>query len=200
MSDLRRDLVGTIRSAWQNVLAGRPDLAADLRHMLEHTADLSLGTPARESENSAAHRHLGPAVVLAESGPLGEVARALAPVGLTLPWGYNYPDQDPDLAANVAFAELVGPSGPFLSNRLRLGFTLMGPRLLYPDHAHPAIELYHVMAGRPTWTADGVTTEREAGEFVLHPSEVSHAMRTYDEPLLAIYAWRGDIVSPSRYT
>ena len=32
---------------------------------------------------------------------------------------------------------------------------------------------------------------REAGEVIHHASNVSHAMRTGEEPLLAIYLWRG---------
>lgn len=32
---------------------------------------------------------------------------------------------------------------------------------------------------------------RQAGEVIHHASNVSHAMRTGDEPLLALYIWRG---------
>ena len=32
---------------------------------------------------------------------------------------------------------------------------------------------------------------RAAGEVIHHPSNVSHAMRTGDEPLVALYLWRG---------
>lgn len=32
---------------------------------------------------------------------------------------------------------------------------------------------------------------REAGEVIHHASDVSHAMRTGKEPLLALYIWRG---------
>ena len=38
---------------------------------------------------------------------------------------------------------------------------------------------------------NGGFVRREAGEVIHHPSNVSHAMRTGAEPLLAIYLWRG---------
>ncbi len=38
---------------------------------------------------------------------------------------------------------------------------------------------------------DGAFREREAGEVIHHASNVSHAMRTGAEPLLAFYLWRG---------
>jgi hypothetical protein len=33
--------------------------------------------------------------------------------------------------------------------------------------------------------------ERPAGTFIHHPSNISHAMKTGEEPLLALYLWRG---------
>ena len=38
------------------------------------------------------------------------------------------------------------------------------------------------------------------GALVLHPSGVVHAMRTHEEPLLAVYTWTGeDVRTPSVY-
>ena len=38
---------------------------------------------------------------------------------------------------------------------------------------------------------EGAFRSREAGEVIHHASNVNHAMRTGEEPLLALYIWRG---------
>jgi mannose-6-phosphate isomerase-like protein (cupin superfamily) len=67
-------------------------------------------------------------------------------------------------------------------------------------HAHPARELYLVLSGRALWTAGTLSTQQNPGAFVFHPSGVAHAMQTAAEPLLALYSWRGDIMTPPYYT
>lgn len=116
-----------------------------------------------------------------------------------LPWRYGY-DSRPDapgLEDRMAWAELIGPKAPIVSNVVGFGLTLIGPRTYYRPHRHPAVELYAVVTGTALWTADGVTAVRPPGSFILHPENVVHAMQTQNEPLLAVYSWTGDIVSPS---
>lgn len=116
-----------------------------------------------------------------------------------LPWRYGYesrPDA-PGLEDRMAWAELIGPKAPIVSNAVGFGLTLIGPWTYYRPHRHPAVELYAVVAGTAFWTADGITDLRPPGSFILHPENVVHAMQTKDEPLLAVYSWTGDIVSPS---
>jgi hypothetical protein len=38
---------------------------------------------------------------------------------------------------------------------------------------------------------EGGYRRREAGEIIHHTSNMNHAMRTGEEPLLALYLWRG---------
>ena len=131
-----------------------------------------------------------------------EVRAALSALADRLPWRFSYaPRADaPDLAERVAWAELVGPSAPIRSDRLCVGVTLIAPHTLYPDHRHPAIELYRVLSGTATWSAAGVARPVPPGEWVLHPSGVVHAMRTGAEPLLALYTWSGeDVVTTSSW-
>ena len=45
---------------------------------------------------------------------------------------------------------------------------------------------------------DGAFRRRAAGEVIHHASNVSHAMRTGDEPLLAFYLWRGGPLARAR--
>jgi len=128
-----------------------------------------------------------------------EIAGVLGRIGPDLPWRYGYaarPDQ-PGLEAAMGWAEIVGPAAPFRSDDVCFGLTLIGPDTHYLPHRHPAVELYHVLAGTAAWSAAGVTSLRPPGSLILHPANLVHAMRTGPEPLLALYSWTGDVVSPS---
>lgn len=129
------------------------------------------------------------------------VADALTVLSVPLPWRYHYPARAdvPDLAERIGFAELIGPAGPLIAESTRIGLTLMAPETFYPWHAHPAVELYVVISGTARWMT--ATSDRELlpGACVRHLSNEPHAMRTQREPLLALYAWSGDIASPAVY-
>jgi hypothetical protein len=128
---------------------------------------------------------------------------AIRSVAFHLPWRYSYARRSdaPGLQNNMAFAEIIGPAAPYVSERVCLGLTLIGPNTFYPPHWHPAIELYYVAAGEATWTANGLSRRNPPGTFILHGPKVIHAMQTHQEPLLAVYTWSGeDIRSPSVYT
>lgn len=130
------------------------------------------------------------------------VLNALKPALPFLPWKYNYeprPDM-PDLGNQMGWGEILGPEAPFHDDHFCYGFTLLGKNTFYPAHYHPATELYVVLSGHAEWTLDGVSKVRNPGEFILHPSNHVHSMRTNDEPLLALYTWSGeDVVTLSKY-
>jgi mannose-6-phosphate isomerase-like protein (cupin superfamily) len=131
-----------------------------------------------------------------------DVRAAFLPLLPDLPWRYGYtPRPDlPGLENRMGWAELIGPLAPFRSDRVCLGLTAIGTHTRYPEHAHPAVEVYFVISGTARWTADGISHERPPGSYILHPANIVHAMETGDEPLLAAYTWSGDIVSPSIYS
>ena len=133
--------------------------------------------------------------------PANAIVQALGALAVPLPWHYHYPRRDdaPDLAARIGFAELIGPRGPLIADGSRVGFTLMAPHTFYPLHRHPAVELYVVMAGTAAWIAPPVEQVVPPGGMVLHPMNQPHAMRTAAEPLLALYAWHGEIDTPATY-
>lgn len=141
------------------------------------------------------------ALLAAARSPLSNVAKAIAPVSGLLPWHYSYPTEpgQDGLADRIAFAEIIGPKAPLTEPNSRLGFTLMAPHTFYPMHAHPAVELYLVVSGHAAWLSPGTEEVVPPGGFVLHRTALPHAMRTTDEPLLALYAWQGDLDSPSVY-
>ena len=132
-----------------------------------------------------------------ETEPLLELIKEVADY---LPWKYNYEDRS-DLGSYLGWAELIGPEAPFRTSEYCLGFTLISPNTLYPEHKHPATELYKVLSGRADWTLEGVTTSKSPGDVILHPSNKVHKMETHDETLVALYTWTGnDVVTLSTYT
>jgi mannose-6-phosphate isomerase-like protein (cupin superfamily) len=125
----------------------------------------------------------------------------LAKVRERLPWVYHYPPRsaEPGLSTRIAFAELIGPDGPMLARGVRVGLTLIAPHTVYPMHAHPAVELYWVISGHASWATHAGDRIAPPGDFVLHRSGEPHAMRTSQEPLLALWGWSGDIDAPATY-
>lgn len=184
------------RSTQRDVLGGE---IARVVSLLEPRPPLT-GTFTRNTHPCT--RHLE-AALRAGSAGTADLLALIAPVAYDLPWRYSYAKRDdaPGIENNIAFAEIIGPEAPFKSLQVCLGLTLIGPETLYPVHLHPAIEIYYVAAGTATWTADGVASENPPGTFILHPSNVVHAMQTHREPLLAVYSWSGeDVVTLSAYT
>jgi mannose-6-phosphate isomerase-like protein (cupin superfamily) len=130
------------------------------------------------------------------------LAQALAPLLPRLGWTYGYPPDPrwPDLPSSIAFAQIVGPDGLCDNETVHLGLTLMRPRTYYPLHSHPAIELYLTLSGNARWRVAGQPfAVQPPGNLILHESGVPHAMETGEEPLLALYTWRGDLVTSPVY-
>jgi len=159
---------------------------------------------------------------LAKPGPSGDVAPETVPVCDMLPEILFYASLEPPpmarLAASVASlaprlawrprpgaekegaaflaghanAYVVGPGGLEPRDDVFVGISLMAPGLRYPDHDHPPEEVYISLAGGEwkkgdeDWQAPGI------GGLVHNPPGIVHAMRTKDEPLLAIWClWAG---------
>lgn len=155
--------------------------------------------PARapNPQSLPACEHLPAALALGGGGPERALADGLARLAPALRWTYGYPPDPrwPGLERRIAFTDFLGgATGVWPSERLLLGFTLIAPHTAYPAHAHPAIELYLVVAGTATWQlGDAPGALRPPGAAILHPSGEAHAMITGDEPLLALFTWRGDL-------
>lgn len=111
-----------------------------------------------------------------------------------LRWGQTYTAADfgQHFIDRYGWVELFGTRGHFANAQLAAGFLVLGPDIEYPDHHHIAEELYIPLTGGTSWRmGDEPFRLRSAGEIVHHASNVSHAMRTGSEPLLALYLWRG---------
>jgi quercetin dioxygenase-like cupin family protein len=176
-------------------------LGRELEHILTilpEKADIPLKPPSGAPHPIA--RHIDAALAPAESR-IEDILAPLRRVAAILPWRYSYtPRADaPGLEHRVAWAEFVGPVAPIASDEVCLGVTLIAPHTLYPLHRHNAVETYFVLSGTATWTAAGRSQTQPPGSFILHPSNIVHAMQTWDEPLLAVYTWSGDVHSTSVY-
>jgi len=122
------------------------------------------------------------------------LVRSIVENAQSLKWGQTYRAEDfgEIFLQNYGWVELFGTRGHFANDRIAGGFLLLGPHIHYPDHHHIAEEIYIPLTGGAEWRAgDTGFRKRPAGEVIHHASNVVHAMRTGDAPLLAFYIWRG---------
>lgn len=132
-----------------------------------------------------------------------DVAAALAEIEEFLRWKQNPNYSDAVMGEgymdNYAYTEIIGPDGFFPGADFLMGLMLLGPRRLYPDHHHPAPELYWLLTGPSDWRRSREDfRERAAGETIWHAPLVTHATRTGDSPLLAVWAWTQDVNQAAR--
>jgi hypothetical protein len=103
----------------------------------------------------------------------------------------------PAFLGRYGYAVLAGPpSGPsalVTHTGLAFGVLLLGPETTYPNHVHPAAELY-LPLGTARWSASGrPLAERAAGVPIVHVPNEPHETRTGEAPLAAIYVWLGEL-------
>ncbi|CDX40375.1 conserved hypothetical protein [Mesorhizobium sp. ORS 3359] len=111
-----------------------------------------------------------------------------------LGWGQTYSAADfgQGFIDNYGWLEVFGTRGHFVNDAVAGGLLILGPNIVYPDHHHIAEEIYIPLTGGTEWRmGEGDFHIRDAGEVIHHASNVSHAMRTGKEPLMALYLWRG---------
>lgn len=137
--------------------------------------------------------HLDRIAELASAGgkPL---ARFVADRRDELRWGQTYTAADfgQGFIDNYGWLEVFGTRGHFVNEEVAAGLLILGPDIVYPDHHHIAEEIYIPLTGGTEWRmGESGFHVRDAGEVIHHASNVSHAMRTGKEPLMALYLWRG---------
>jgi hypothetical protein len=138
-------------------------------------------------------RHLDDAADLAPPAAK-PLVQWLAQQRNVLRWGQTYTEADFGKAFidNYGWLEVFGTRGHFANDEVAAGLLILGPEIVYPDHHHVAEEIYIPLTGGTEWRmGESGFRQREAGEVVHHAANVSHAMRTGREPLLALYIWRG---------
>jgi quercetin dioxygenase-like cupin family protein len=131
-------------------------------------------------------------------GPLGELSPHLRWVQNP---NYVAAPPSPDFLENYGYVVLAGPGGLVPTDSLAMGILLLGPRTHYPTHRHPAVEIYVVAAGEAEWRKGKSSWRREPpGGVIRHETMMPHATRTLEEPLLAVYVWRGDLKTHAKIT
>lgn len=186
---LKRDL--------DHLLDGVRDFLADLggEPAAGFVAGIDWSMPGRDLAPGGLHClvHLARAAAIAGQGG-SPLALFLRDHAAGLHWGQTYSADDfgQEFLDNYGWLEVFGARGHFANDAIAGGFLLLGPGIEYPDHHHVAEELYIPLTGATVWRMGGGPWQvRAAGEIIHHASNVSHAMRTGDEPLLAFYLWRG---------
>lgn len=198
------ETVGHLIESIEAGLARRPGegVAASLGRL--RSQDLSqVAFRPTDARRVPACRYL-PQAVAATLALDSALAAAIAEAEDALHWRQNPNYSDAAMGQfgymdRYAYAELIGPTGAFAGDDFLLGLLLLGPDLHYPDHAHPAPELYWLLTGPSEWRrAAEPFAERAPGDTIWHPSRVVHATRTGAEPLLAVWFWTRDVSEPAR--
>lgn len=126
-----------------------------------------------------------------------EIAQALAASSPRLAWAQTYAADDlgASFLDRYGWTELLGQRGPVASERIAVGFLILGTEIEYPRHHHEAEEIYLPLSGTAEWLhGEEGWARRPPGAVIHHPSRMPHGMRTGTKPLLAAYLWRaGDL-------
>lgn len=134
-----------------------------------------------------------------KNNPFG-IVEALRSIVDQLNWSRFYEEDEwnRSFINRCANGSCIGPLGILKSNDLVLDIFVLGPHTLYPPHGHAAVEIYYILCGHPLFQIDNSPwEEKPPGFFSFHPSNIVHATRTTNEPMLSVIVWRGDIRSPS---
>lgn len=100
------------------------------------------------------------------------------------------------LSKKFSFTSVIGPGCLLEAADVYVGFSLQGPDILYPSHAHMAGETYWIIGGDGDWKIDlDPWFAVRPGTVCLHPPEARHAMQTNRQSLLTVWAWWSDIES-----
>ena len=140
----------------------------------------------------------GPAFVRSQEPVQISLLAALWAAKAELIWRKNPTYIDVEFLHRYAYTELLGPFGLIHHGSVSAGLLYLAPQTFYPPHAHPAEEVYHLISGRSVWQQGGQPSrDCVSGARIHHASGVAHCMRSGEEPLLALYLWRGDLQSPA---
>ena len=164
-------------------------------------SDLIAATPL-----SSPPRAIPASALLIDALPRSALGAAIAQAAHLFCWrqnpNYNAANMGAAFMAGYGYVEFAGPRDAlFRVPDIRVGLLLLGSRLHYPPHAHPAEEVYHPLTEGGLWRR-GQEDWRAvpAGRAIHHPSMLVHETKAADCTLLALYCWRGNTVTEARLT
>jgi quercetin dioxygenase-like cupin family protein len=136
-------------------------------------------------------RSLDSALQVARKGPLPVplLATALSELAPSLIWRRR---KGAEMESETFFdghanALVVGAEGFEARKDVMIGVSLMAPHVRYPDHRHPPEEVYVSLAGGLWWKEGQHWREPNPGGLIYNEPNVLHAMKTVEQPLLAIW-------------
>jgi len=143
--------------------------------------------------------HVGAALDRArgQGGVVAGLADAFAAIEPQLNWErrWNAKAGDEPFFGGHANATIVGPDGLEKRDDIWIGVSLMAPGVRYPNHHHPPQEIYVPLSPGEWFQGGHGWQEPGIGGFVYNASDIMHAMRSGDHPLLAIWSlWVTDRV------
>lgn len=188
-----------------------PDLAGELQGLIDLVR--LVGDDAENPYTGPGHFDYPvcwhwPAVLDHADPAVADLAPVLRELGRHLRWhqtgAYRRHPPGPGFLDNYGYAVIAGPAdgAPALlrHDRLALGVLMLGPDTHYPRHHHPAREIYLPLHPAQWWRGDGPWRPEPPGAVIYHASGESHATRTGNHPLLALYLWVGDLATSARFS
>ena len=155
---------------------------------------------------ASATRAITASALLCDALPASTLGKAIAQAASLFRWrqnpNYTAASMGAAFMAGYGYVEFAGPKEAlFHAPDIRVGLLLLGPRLHYPAHAHPAEEIYHPLTEGGLWRR-GQENWRTvpAGRAIHHPSMVVHETKSAESTLLALYCWRGNTVTEAQLT
>jgi dimethylpropiothetin dethiomethylase len=144
----------------------------------------------RDAQTKPVVKHLKRAMDKGRMERHAPFIRTLGSVIDSLVWEYGYEKVPRGLEKKYAYAELVGPTGPVITDDIIIGLVLFAPKCTYPAHAHDDItESYICLSGSVSENDQGVYAP---GSLIFNPPEQLHRITVADnEPALLLYAWEG---------
>jgi len=106
-----------------------------------------------------------------------------------------------DFLDSYSSSSLVSPLGQALlhNERIKIGLIVLGPDLHYASHHHPAAEIYYILSGTSEWCRGREGWKRRSpGDIIVHVPNEKHAFQTLSEPIVALWAWTGDIATNAK--
>jgi quercetin dioxygenase-like cupin family protein len=175
---------------------------SDARAMLDDVrSELATATPLSSTPGA-----IPASALLSDALPRTAIGTAIAQAAHLFHWrqnpNYTAANMGAAFMAGYGYVEFAGPKEAlFHASEIRVGILLLGPRLHYPPHAHPAEETYHPLTEGALWRRgqeDWRTVP--AGHAIHHPPMVVHETKAAESTLLALYCWRGNTVTEAQLT
>lgn len=158
---------------------------------------------APEPNSLPALRYWDEAIGLAAEAAPAAVTAALREASPAFHWRQNpnyLATLDRAYLSGYGFTEFVGEVAPLAQDGLRLGLLLIGPDRHYPEHNHPAEEIYLPLTPASWWRAGEDWRNVPPGQVIHHAPWRVHATKTGKTPLIALYAWLGEVARNAELT